>query len=127
MSGKTPSETVDLLMKAISAGDIEGALDLYEPQAVFMAEPGKPVSGKEVLRQVLQGFMALKPDLKSEKSKTVLAGDLAFYASQWKLEGKGPDGKPVSMGGKSADILRRQADGTWKIVVDNAWGTEILS
>jgi ketosteroid isomerase-like protein len=30
------------------------------------------------------------------------------------------------MSGKSSDVLRKQANGTWKIVVDNPWGTGIL-
>lgn len=39
----------------------------------------------------------------------------------------GPDSKPMAMSGKSTDILRRQPDGRRLIVVDNPWGTEILS
>jgi len=36
----------------------------------------------------------------------------------------GPDGKPVTLAAKSADVLRRQADGTWRFVIDNPWGTD---
>jgi ketosteroid isomerase-like protein len=28
------------------------------------------------------------------------------------------------MAAKSADVLRHQADGTWRFVIDNPWGTE---
>lgn len=45
----------------------------------------------------------------------------------WTLTGAGPDGKPVQMSGMSSDILRRQSDGKWLIIVDNPWGTAILA
>lgn len=35
-----------------------------------------------------------------------------------------PDGNPVNMAAKSADVLRHQADGTWRFVIDNPWGTD---
>jgi len=46
--------------------------------------------------------------------------------SKWNLKGTGPDGKPVEMNAMSSDLLRRQADGTWLIAIDNPWGTAIL-
>ena len=71
--------------------------------------------------------MGIKPNLKGEKNETIQVGELALFCSQWTFSGKAPDGTPVAMAGKSADILRRQADGRWRIVLDNPWGTAILS
>ena len=51
---------------------------------------------------------------------------MALFCSKWSLTGTGPDGKPMQLGGLSSDILRRQADGTWLIAIDNPWGTAIL-
>jgi ketosteroid isomerase-like protein len=36
-----------------------------------------------------------------------------------------PDGKPFNIGGKATDVLRQQSDGTWRIVIDNPWGSDI--
>jgi ketosteroid isomerase-like protein len=59
------------------------------------------------------------------KVKRVLqASDLALVATEWSFSGTGPDGNPVNMATKSADVLRHQADGTWRFVVDNPWGTD---
>jgi ketosteroid isomerase-like protein len=42
--------------------------------------------------------------------------------AKWSVIGTDPDGKPVTMSGRSADVVRRQADGTWKFVIDNPRG-----
>jgi signal transduction histidine kinase len=31
------------------------------------------------------------------------------------------DGNPITMGGHGSDVMRRQSDGTWKFLIDNAW------
>jgi ketosteroid isomerase-like protein len=59
------------------------------------------------------------------KIKRVLqSSDLALVISEWSVSGTGPDGKPVNMAAKSADVLRQQADGTWRFAIDNPWGTD---
>lgn len=121
------ADVVTQLMNAISRGDLDVALALYEPDAVFLAEPGKPVRGQQAIREVLQGFIALEPTLSSLKHRVIEQGDVALYFSQWSLKGTGPDGKPVQMSGVSSDVLRRQSDGTWLIIIDNPWGTAILA
>jgi ketosteroid isomerase-like protein len=30
------------------------------------------------------------------------------------------------MEGKGFDVMRRQSDGSWKMVIDNPWGTAVL-
>ena len=55
-----------------------------------------------------------------------LTDELALYHSKWSMRGTGPDGAQVEVSGQSSDVLRRQADGTWKIAIDNPWGTTVL-
>ncbi len=126
MTNRSPVETVNQLIEAFNRGNLEGALALYEPHATLMVEPGKPANGPAALRQALQGFFNLQPTLETGRHTLVQAGDLALYCSEWTLSGTGSDGRPVAMGGLSADVLRRQPDGRWLIAVDNPWGTAIL-
>jgi ketosteroid isomerase-like protein len=42
----------------------------------------------------------------------------------WSFSGTGPDGEPVRLAASNADVLRRQADGSWRFVIDNPWGTD---
>ena len=33
--------------------------------------------------------------------------------------------KLVNIAGKATDVLRQQSDGTWHILIDNPWGTDL--
>ena len=123
----TPRETVSRLIEAINRRDIEAALTLYEADAVFLAEPGKPVQGTAAIRAALERFMALKPALRGEKDYTIERGDVALFFSAWTLTGTAPDGTPVQMGDVSSDVLRRQPNGAWLIAIDNPWGSAVAA
>ena len=52
-------------------------------------------------------------------------GDLAYLANRWSLAGGTmPDGSPAALGATTAEVARRQHDGTWLYVIDNAWGDQ---
>ncbi|HZC99538.1 MAG TPA: hypothetical protein VFA46_04895 [Actinomycetes bacterium] len=54
-------------------------------------------------------------------------GDLAFLSNTWSLSGTGPDGDPVDLGATTAEVTRRQPDGTWRYVIDNPWGDQAVA
>ena len=119
MPARKPEEADLLVIEALNAGDVEAALTFYEPYATFLPEPGKAVSGTEAIRDALNGLLALKPRLTVEVPQVVESGDLALLCSRWTLKGTGPDGDPVDLAGEGAEVVRRQADGTWRFVIDN--------
>jgi uncharacterized protein (TIGR02246 family) len=119
-------DTVNELMQAINRRDPDGALGLYEPEAVLVVQPGRLVRGAPQLREALAGFAALEPTLESEAQHVIEAGDVGLYLGRWTLRGTDPTGQPVIMGGESTDILRRQPDGRWRIALDNPWGLRVL-
>ena len=63
-----------------------------------------------------------EPSLQGDIEQVVYAGDVALVANRWVLEGTSPDGKPVRLSGRSADVLRRRCNGEWRIVIDDPWG-----
>jgi uncharacterized protein (TIGR02246 family) len=121
-----PEATVARLTDAVNRADLDAAAALYEPEAVLVAQPGNVARGRARIRESLRGFTGLQPTLTTTASQVLEAGDLALYLGRWRLTGIGPDGAPVTMGGESADVLRRQSDGRWLIVVDDPWGTALL-
>ena len=126
MSFTTPQELLDAFFRTFNAGDLDATLALYEPNALFVAEPGKTVQGMAALREALGAFLAMKPKLTPDKSEMLTTGDLALSLVKWTMNGTGPDGKPLTMTGTSSDVARRQPDGPWRLVIDNPWGTAIV-
>jgi uncharacterized protein (TIGR02246 family) len=124
MPARTPEELDVLFAKAINAGDIEAAMKLYEPGACLMPEPGELVSGTAAIREALAGFLAMKPRLTLDAKKLAETGGIALTTAKWVLEGTGPDGKPVKVEGQSAEVARRQPDGTWLFAIDNPHGLQ---
>jgi uncharacterized protein (TIGR02246 family) len=124
---KTPLDTVNDLVRAINAGDLAAAVELYEPEAILVAQPGQLARGRTQLREALAGFVAMRATLTSEAQQVLEADNLALYLARWSLRGTDPGCDPVVLRGESTDILRRQADGRWLIVIDDPWGTQLLA
>ena len=127
MTQSSPLDTINSLTAAINQGDLDAALNLYEHDAVFVAQPGRLARGHDGIREALSVFVSLKASLRGQAQQVVESGDVVLYCSRWTLTGTSPDGGKVEMAGVSSDILRRQSDGRWLIVIDNPWGTSILS
>ena len=98
-------------------GEIDRYLAVLTDDAVFMPPNSAPKTGAE-LRSWLRAFLA---DYRVEwlefaSTETVLAADVAFhsYTYMWRLHPR-KGGTPVSGRGKGVHLLRRQANGAWKI------------
>jgi uncharacterized protein (TIGR02246 family) len=123
----TPEEVLNSVVEGINTGDLDSLMMLYETDACFASQPGQLAKSPETIRQSLRGFTDMKNGKLDLKVKRVLqTSDLALVTSEWSFSGTGPDGKLVNIAAKkSADVLRRQqADGTWRFVIDNPWGTD---
>ena len=119
MTAPTPADVDRLFGEAISRGDVEAALACYEEGASLVPQPGQIVTGAAALREAVGGFAALKGTLDIRVEEVVEAGDLALLRSRWTLRGTGPDGQPLEMAGAGAEVVRRQADGSWRFVIDH--------
>jgi uncharacterized protein (TIGR02246 family) len=118
----SPAAVIDALSTRLAEGDLEGALALYEPEATFAPQPGRQVTGVDAIRAALAQFIALKPTMRGSIEKVMEADGVALVVNRWSLSGTAPDGAPVEMTGVSSDVMRRQDDGSWRILVDDPWG-----
>jgi ketosteroid isomerase-like protein len=123
----TPEETGRLVGEAITSGDLDAALSLYEPGATFAmprAFGEGSVSGEEGLRAAFTGFLAFSPQLTVNAENTLAAGDTALVIGHWTLQGRDADGNDFDAGGRFADVVRRQSDNSWLFVIDNPNGSD---
>jgi ketosteroid isomerase-like protein len=121
----TPKEFLSSYVKEFNAKNVNSLINMYETDACFVVQPGQIIKGLDNIRQCLQGFIDMSDNLQSDVKGVVQTSNLALITTKWSFSGSGPNGKSVNIAGKATDILRLQSDETWRIIIDNPWGTEI--
>ena len=116
------TDTPEALMRTFAAhvhrGDLDALMGLYEDDAVFMPEPGVALNTPDEIRAALGAMLSLAPQMVVNPGQVLVAGDVALVQNEWSMTGTAPDGTKVTQGGRSADVVRRQADGTWRVLID---------
>jgi uncharacterized protein (TIGR02246 family) len=120
----TPEEVLSSVVKGINTGNLDSLMMLYESNACFATQPGQLAKSPESISQSLRNFINMNGKLDLKVKRVLQASDLALVITEWSFSGTGTDGKPVNMAARSSDVLRQQANGAWRFVIDNPWGTE---
>ena len=104
---KEPNDLEKLFVERANAGDVEGLVALYEPNAVLASGDGEVATGLGEIREFLVRFLADRPRLDpSVQAEALCSGDLALTSSR------------LSNGEITAEVARRQPDGNWLWIVD---------
>ena len=115
----TPQDLMSRFGQYVHERRLDRLIDLYEPNALFVPEPGNVHSGHAAIQAALAGMLALAPRMDTRIVAVHQVADVALVIVDWKLHGTAPDGSTVAKDGRSADVLRRQADGTWRVLIDH--------
>jgi len=78
---------------------------LYEPDAVLAAASGEHAAGADAIRRELRRLLDGRPALAGESQPALRFGDLALTSTRFD-------------GGATAEVARRQPDGSWLWVID---------
>jgi ketosteroid isomerase-like protein len=102
-----PEDLSRLFVERANAGDVDGLVALYEPDAVLAFPPGEVTAGSRAIRQAYQRLLAGRPTFPAGEQQPALRhGELALTSTR--LVG----------GGATVEVARRQPDGTWLWVID---------
>ena len=106
------------LAAAFNTGDVQTVLKMYDFEGIIVPEPGKPVSGRAKFEEAIKSILAIKGKMDIKTVYCLQTGDWAVGRSEWNIT----DGKEVKVSAKGIEVMKQQADGTWKIVIDHAFG-----
>ncbi len=120
-----PEDIIPSLVERFHSGDVRNQMAMYAPDAVFIANDGRTITDHAEIAARIERDIKLGLQLVANVRHVFVAGDIAQIVVDWSIEGKGPDGKDVRLGGSACDIARRGADGFWRYIIDNNQGTAV--
>ena len=117
MIAREPQDLPQLFARYATAGELSPLLDLYELQAAFVRPDGTTALGHDAVRAHIRDLLTVSPKIVARAPRLVTAGDLAMICSGWQMSFGGDGGSAVE--GSSTEVARRQADGSWRYVIDD--------
>ncbi|HLT60279.1 MAG TPA: nuclear transport factor 2 family protein [Microlunatus sp.] len=102
-----PDELAGMFVERANAGDLEGLVALYEPDAVLAFPEGNLATGHAEIREVYRAFLASRPVLTPGRQRPALIGDAVALTST-----------ELPSGALTVEVARRQPDGSWLWAVD---------
>ncbi len=126
MVAKSPLHAVEIVDEAFKQGDLEAVLRFYEDGAVVVTEPGKLARGKVELRAFFERVINAGSAAKQLKTYVIEAEDVALFTSCWTLVNANDNSAGETRTFIATTVLRKQPDGVWKALIDNAFGPLVL-
>jgi uncharacterized protein (TIGR02246 family) len=108
---------IDIWMKASMAGDVTTVLRLMADDAIFMV-PGQKPFGKAEFAAMSEGMKNVAFEGKSDIQEIRVLGDWAYLRNYLEVKVTPPGAAPVRRSGYTLTILRKEADGRWRLVRD---------
>jgi ketosteroid isomerase-like protein len=111
-----PEGIVASLLERFNSGNAAAMMTLYDPEAVFVADDGRTITDHSQIEAELGRFLSVGAPMTATARHIFVAGDIAAIVLDWSLDG-------TDLKGTASDIARRGADGRWRYLIDNPYGT----
>ncbi|WP_275187824.1 nuclear transport factor 2 family protein [Bradyrhizobium sp. CSA112] len=123
MTVTEPAQMNEAFAQAFNSRNIDNLLALYEMDAVLRVDGSeRSLIGLDAIAGDLQRLLQAPGTLTSRNNFCVQHSDVALLRADWELRTQ--DGSIVASG-SSAELVRRQSDGTWRYVIDHAVGASL--
>jgi len=100
-----PEDLDRLFLERANAGDLEGVVALYAPDAVLAFPTDQLTFGQENIRRVYRELLAKNTKFQGEVREAIRNGDLAMTST-------------LLSGNATVEVARRQSDGSWLWFID---------
>ena len=119
VTATSPERLMELFSERVRDRDLDALMLLYEPDAVFLPSSGGMLTGRGEIRGGLAELLSLEPVMNVHVVQVLSTGDTALVVNEWSMTGTAPDGSEMRQGGTSTDVVRRQPDGSWLVLIDH--------
>ena len=107
--------------KAAGAKDLDKTASYYSDDALVLPPNMPAIQGKQQARAMWQGMFSVPGfggGWKVSKVEVAHSGDLGYVTGSYELSETDESGKPATDKGKYLEVWKKQADGSWKCVID---------
>ena len=110
-------ELVDSWIAASNSGDVSALMDMMTDDVVFMT-PGRAPFGKAEFAADSGRMKSVAIDARAEVQEIEVFGPRAYIRNHVRVELSSPGQAPKRMSGFTMSVLRKEADGRWRIARD---------
>ena len=110
-------ELLTCWLDATKKGDTKTVLSLMTDDVVFMV-PGREPFGKEAFERTSDDLSGTRVDGTSDIRELLVLQDWAFIRTHMSVTITPPEGTSVTRSGYTLTILRKEADGRWRVARD---------
>lgn len=111
-----PREIANCVSAYLQEGDLDGITSMFHPDCQIFFPPDQPPSvGIAGARAAFEGFLDLRPEIRSDVFSEVIVGDIALVRANWSVVT--PDGT-VMAEGQSTEVAKKLENGGWGYLID---------
>lgn len=115
---------------AISREDFDALMDFYDEAAALVVRPGVVAKGKTEIRKAFEAIAAYFDhglSVRQGEMRVIEAGDTALVVAHTIVSAKTSPDPSLAMERKATYVFRKDDGGTWRCLIDNSYGTELLA
>ena len=101
--------------------DVDKTVSYYADDALVLPPNSPVLTGKEPIRAMWKGMLSTPGfggGWKATKVEVSRSGDMGYVTGSYEFSQTDASGKPMTDKGKFLEVWKKQADGSWKCVVD---------
>ena len=108
---------------ACASKSVDRMIAFYDKEAIFSSADGTTIRDRGELRNLwIEQFSLPNYSLtwQAIDVKVAKAGDLGYTSGKWDMQWTSETGKLVKLHGSYVAVWKKQADGSWKVLVDKS-------
>jgi uncharacterized protein (TIGR02246 family) len=105
--------------EGVNDRDLDRLVELYAEDARMVTMDGSIAEGLDAIREQWAGLLAMEGSIMLQTRYAIEMGDLAVLSNSWTFRAGDEE-----MSATTAEVARREPDGTWLYVIDHPFAHE---